>query len=76
MHPILRYFRRQTGRDLRLRREKGIAAVDSATGGMEESVFMDFVSERKKLCLDSRSEKDFSWRGKEAVFSLIEGHER
>lgn len=36
MHPILRYFRQQTGRDLRLRREK------------EEFVVMDSVSLREK----------------------------
>ncbi|KAL7271813.1 hypothetical protein RUND412_005401 [Rhizina undulata] len=48
MHPSLRYFKRQTGRDLRLRREKEIITVNSETGDMEKFVVMDFVSLREK----------------------------
>ena len=44
IHPILRHFRQETGRDLRLRREKEIVSVDSETGGMEEFVVMDLIS--------------------------------
>lgn len=48
IHPVLRYFRDRTGRDLRLRREKEIVAMDSVSGGMQESVILDFVSRREK----------------------------
>ncbi|KAL0633576.1 hypothetical protein Q9L58_007536 [Maublancomyces gigas] len=50
MHPILRYFRQQTGRDLHLRREKEIVAVDFATGGMEEFKRKRFLLEARKQC--------------------------
>ncbi|CUS06897.1 unnamed protein product [Tuber aestivum] len=41
--PILTAFRRETGCDLCLQREKEIIAVDSETGGYQEFVVMDFI---------------------------------
>lgn len=41
--PILTAFRRQTGRELRLRREKEIISVDSETGGYQEFVVVDMI---------------------------------
>lgn len=43
LNPILSDFRSKTGRDLRLRREKKIVAVDGLTGGKEEFVVVDVV---------------------------------
>lgn len=43
LHSILRYFKRQTRGDLRLRREKEIVSVDSKTGGIEKFM-MDLIS--------------------------------
>ena len=44
IYPILRFFKHDTARNLRLRREKEIVSVDSATGGCEEFVVMDRIS--------------------------------
>jgi len=41
---IVADFRRKTGRNMRLRREKEIVSIDSETGGAEEFVMMDLVS--------------------------------
>ncbi|RPA92374.1 hypothetical protein L873DRAFT_1750523 [Choiromyces venosus 120613-1] len=59
--PILTAFRRKTGRDLVLRREKEIIGMDSETGGYQEFVLVDtigmgnqkfvFVVEAKKSSL-------------------------
>ncbi|RPA93365.1 hypothetical protein L873DRAFT_1748747 [Choiromyces venosus 120613-1] len=42
--PIIAAFRHKTGRKLRLRREKEITAVDSETGGYQESIMMDLIA--------------------------------
>ena len=46
--PIISDFRRKTGRNIRLRREKEIVAVDSETGGYEEFVVMDVIAIKEK----------------------------
>lgn len=46
--PIIADFRRKTGRNLRLRREKEIIAVDSETGGCEEFVLMDIIAIKER----------------------------
>jgi len=48
IYPILRLFKHDTARNLRLRGEKEIVSVDSATGGYEEFVVMDRISLSKK----------------------------
>lgn len=55
LHPIFRYFRRETGRDLRLRREKVIVLVDSETGGMDGGIrcYGSDFSERRKVRVGS-----------------------
>ncbi|KAF8418620.1 hypothetical protein EV426DRAFT_618912 [Tirmania nivea] len=42
--PILARFKHNTGRDIRLEREKDIISVGGKTGGMEEFVVMDRIS--------------------------------
>ncbi|KAI5839541.1 hypothetical protein DFP73DRAFT_561263 [Morchella snyderi] len=42
--PIVTEFKRKTGRNVRLRREKEIISTDNETGGMEEFVVMDRIS--------------------------------
>jgi len=44
LSPIVTDFRRQTGYNIRLRREKQILSVDCETGGFEEFVMMDVIS--------------------------------
>ncbi|KAI5799188.1 hypothetical protein DFH27DRAFT_559923 [Peziza echinospora] len=44
LSPILSSFRRKTGRDVRLRREKEIISVTGETGGREEFVVVDLVT--------------------------------
>jgi hypothetical protein len=46
--PILSSFRRKTGRDVRLRREKEIISVDGETGGKEEFVVVDLIGEAEE----------------------------
>ncbi|KAG0133658.1 hypothetical protein HOY82DRAFT_604034 [Tuber indicum] len=44
IYPILRCFKRSTGRNIYLSREKEIVAADSTTGGMEEFVVMEDIA--------------------------------
>ncbi|CUS11656.1 unnamed protein product [Tuber aestivum] len=46
--PIIGQFNHVTKQKLRLAREKVITAVDSATGGMEEFVVMDYISHNQE----------------------------
>lgn len=48
LSPIVTDFRRQTGRNIRLRREKQIVSMDCETGGSEEFVMMDVISVTEK----------------------------
>ena len=44
IYPIQRFFKHNTGRILRLRREKEILSIDSATSSYEEFIMMDCIS--------------------------------
>ena len=48
LNPILSDFRRSTGRNIRLRREKQIISIDGETGGDEEFVVMDVIKIKEK----------------------------
>ncbi|KAF8434040.1 hypothetical protein BGX38DRAFT_1221080 [Terfezia claveryi] len=46
--PIIADFRRKTGRNIRLRREKEIVAMDSETGACAEFILMDVITIKER----------------------------
>lgn len=62
--PILTAFKKETGRNIRLRREKEIIAMDSATAGKEEFIVIDVISiSEKKFVLVVESKKSCTGEG-------------